>query len=92
MTVTPSACRYCGIERHDHFRRWSKEVKWHGWTAPTQEQIKARMLERRAERLAPKPLLAITPEMLVTITANAGALYRAFAPAETPPVRPTDAG
>ncbi|WP_158079332.1 hypothetical protein [Actinomadura sp. CNU-125] len=31
-----------------HFQRWDEEsAGWHGWTQPTQEQIKARMLARR---------------------------------------------
>lgn len=50
VTVEPSACTHCGVPRHDHFQRWSREVGWHKWTAPSQEQIKARMLARRASR------------------------------------------
>lgn len=51
MTVTePSACAWCGIRQQDHFRRWHAEAGWHGWTPPTQDQIKARMLARREAR------------------------------------------
>ncbi|MFI0914177.1 hypothetical protein [Streptomyces abikoensis] len=52
MTTSPNACRHCGIERRDHAlaQRWKEPVGWHQWAPPTQEQIKARMLARRAER------------------------------------------
>jgi hypothetical protein len=80
--LPPSGCRYCGMERHGHMRRWSPGAKWHGWTAPTQEQIKARMLARREERLAVRGPL--DPGTIATVTASAGALYRQFAPAGPP--------
>lgn len=51
----PSGCRHCGIARHDHARRWTKEAGWHAWEHPTQEQFKARMLERRAAKQAGRP-------------------------------------
>ncbi|MGW5477655.1 hypothetical protein [Streptomyces sp. NPDC004008] len=44
----PSACRWCGIPQREHAQRWAKPVGWHRWEQPTQEQIKARMLARRA--------------------------------------------
>lgn len=75
--LIPSGCRHCGVERRAHFRRWSAGAGWHGWTAPTQEQIKARMLARREQRLVPRGPL--DPATIVTITANAGTLYRQFA-------------
>lgn len=46
----PSACRWCGIPKRSHFQQWKKPVGWHTWTHPLQEQIKARMLARRAAR------------------------------------------
>ena len=48
VTSNPAACRWCPHEKHDHMQRWTKTAGWHQWTQPTQEQIKARMLARRA--------------------------------------------
>lgn len=45
--VEPSACRWCGIPKREHFSRWHAEAKWHKHAEPTQGQIKARMLARR---------------------------------------------
>jgi len=56
--TTPSdtpvdGCRHCGIPYHPmHAQQWTKSVGWHGWTQPTQEQIKTRMPARRAARIA----------------------------------------
>lgn len=52
MTSDPSACRWCGISESEHLQRWKSPVGWHVWTEPTQEQRKARMLARAAERKA----------------------------------------
>jgi hypothetical protein len=46
----PSACTHCGIPRRRHFQRWRDGVGWHKWIAPTQDQIKERMLARRAAK------------------------------------------
>lgn len=78
----PSACRHCDRPRQEHFQRWTTEAGWHKWTAPTQEQILARMKARRAARLAARGPL--DPDTIATITANAGQLYRQFAPAGPP--------
>lgn len=43
-----AACRHCPFGKHEHMQRWTNAVGWHQWTQPTQEQIKARMLARRA--------------------------------------------
>lgn len=43
----PAACRWCGIDQRDHMQRWKPPVGWHQHEAPTQAQIKARMLARR---------------------------------------------
>lgn len=48
----PSGCGVCGVQRRDHYGRWSKTHGWHGWRQPTDEQIKFRMLHRRQARLA----------------------------------------
>lgn len=47
------ACRHCPLPfrlptGQPHAQRWVDGVGWHGWTEPTNEQIKARMLARRA--------------------------------------------
>lgn len=65
-TVTePSGCRWCGIDRRNHFQRWTERAGWHGWAAPTLPQIKARMLYRRFGRMLRQELRAyaarITP-------------------------------
>jgi hypothetical protein len=46
----PSGCRYCGIEERSHFQRWTDAARWHGWTAPTAEQRRERLLARSAAR------------------------------------------
>jgi len=49
---TPFGCRWCGTERSGHGRRYLPGRGMHAWEQPTQDQIKARMLARRAERKA----------------------------------------
>jgi hypothetical protein len=51
----PQGCSRCGIPEREHMQRWKKPLSgggdgWHQWIAPTQGQIKARMLARRAAR------------------------------------------
>jgi hypothetical protein len=48
---TPNGCRHCGVQMRDHLQRWTLAAGWHGWTPPTSEQIKARMIRRRADRI-----------------------------------------
>ncbi|MGI5281695.1 hypothetical protein ACQEVF_59140 [Nonomuraea polychroma] len=50
VVAQPSGCRWCGLAQRLHFQRWSRAAGWHGWTAPTQEQIKQRMKDRRTVR------------------------------------------
>lgn len=50
MTASPNGCRHCGIAEREHFSRWKPGPGWHVWTAPTDEQIKARMIGRRNNR------------------------------------------
>ncbi len=50
MTAEPSGCRWCGIGKRRHGRQWTDDAGWHPWEQPTREQIKARMLARRAAR------------------------------------------
>lgn len=52
---SPYGCSWCGGERHHHGSQWAPITGLHKWTAPTQEQILARMRARRAERLAANP-------------------------------------
>jgi hypothetical protein len=47
VTPTTNGCRWCGIDQRGHGRQWTDEAGWHPWTAPTQEQAKARMQARR---------------------------------------------
>lgn len=52
-------CQHCGAPNRlpdgtPHAQRWTDAAGWHGWTAPTQVQIKARMLARRAARIMRK--------------------------------------
>lgn len=48
--VGPNACRHCGDDEYHHGRQWHREVGFHRWIAPTQEQIKDRMFARRIGR------------------------------------------
>lgn len=48
--LAPGGCRWCGIEARGHARQWVPEAGWHAWTAPTAEQRKERMRERRRSR------------------------------------------
>ncbi|MFD9249569.1 hypothetical protein [Streptomyces bottropensis] len=52
---TPYGCRWCGTEQGGHGRRWIPGKGMHAWERPTEAQIKARMLARRAARLNRKP-------------------------------------
>jgi hypothetical protein len=47
----PNACRWCGDDPGHHGSQWVASVGLHQWEQPTQEQIKARMLGRRAARI-----------------------------------------
>jgi hypothetical protein len=47
VTTTPSGCAHCGIEQREHCQRWTVDAGWHGYNAPTQQQIKDRMNARR---------------------------------------------
>ncbi|MEV4861515.1 hypothetical protein MRBLMF1_002757 [Streptomyces ossamyceticus] len=49
-TPTPFGCRWCGDEQSSHGRQWMAGKGMHGWERPTERQIKARMLARRAAR------------------------------------------
>lgn len=49
----PSGCRWCGRGRHDHYQRWYGAAGWHEYEHPTTEQIKTRMLARRAATTTP---------------------------------------
>lgn len=47
----PSGCHWCGIGQYGHGQRWTEGAAgWHGYTPPTQDQIRTRMLHRRGTR------------------------------------------
>lgn len=50
-------CRWCGVvTKYEHMQRWAPmPVGWHEWTRLDQQQIKERMLARRAARLSSAP-------------------------------------
>jgi hypothetical protein len=51
----PQGCSRCGVPQREHMQRWKKSLSgdgWHQWIAPSQAQIKARMLARRNARKA----------------------------------------
>lgn len=50
MAASPSACAVCGIDKRDHYQRWTQNAGWHGFKQPSQKLIKARMFARRAAR------------------------------------------
>jgi hypothetical protein len=47
----PSGCAYCGAAKRSHGRRYVAEAGVHSWSRPSDEQVKSRMLARRAARL-----------------------------------------
>lgn len=50
--IEPYGCRYCGLPKRGHARRWSKDEGWHSWTAPEQETVKPRIVARREAKHA----------------------------------------
>jgi hypothetical protein len=46
---SPNGCRWCGVSERQHYGRWKSGVGWHQWVAPTDEQRKERMRERRRQ-------------------------------------------
>ena len=47
----PNGCRWCGIDRQEHYQQWVADAGLHKWVEPTSEQRKERILARRARRL-----------------------------------------
>ena len=47
--TSPTGCRWCGIDQRGHGIQAGSDGR-HAWTRPTQQQIKDRMLARRAGR------------------------------------------
>lgn len=47
--VNPMGCRRCGIDQRGHAIQAGSDGS-HTWQQPTQQQIKDRMVARRAER------------------------------------------
>lgn len=53
----PYGCRWCGVEKLSHGRRWQATVGMHAWVAPALEMVRDRMwlrLVARWERPQPK--------------------------------------
>lgn len=46
----PYGCQHCGDAKRHHGRQYLSGVGLHSWERPTDEQVKARMLARRAAR------------------------------------------
>ncbi|MFC9821388.1 hypothetical protein ACFWG6_30910 [Streptomyces erythrochromogenes] len=44
----PNACHWCSIGKLEHGIQWADQASNHEWEQPSQEQIKTRMLARRA--------------------------------------------
>lgn len=63
----PNSCRHCGVPQRSHGQRWVPDAGVHGWTEPTPEQRKQRMLARRRTNAqatpAHLPLSAIQPAL-----------------------------
>ncbi|MGW2725524.1 hypothetical protein [Streptomyces sp. NPDC001492] len=61
MTVTrltfesPYGCRWCGVQKTAHGRRWNAIVEMHSWVEPSQAMILERMRRRRDARLNAAP-------------------------------------
>ncbi|MFJ8049871.1 hypothetical protein [Streptomyces luteogriseus] len=47
----PFGCQHCGTAKRSHGRRYLGGVGMHAWERPTDEQVKDRMLARRAARM-----------------------------------------
>lgn len=62
--AAPTRCGRCGVDEREHMQRWAAPAApaggWHTWKAPTQHRIKARMIARRAYRLAARAARAGT--------------------------------
>jgi hypothetical protein len=48
----PYGCAYCGAAKRFHGRRYISGAGMHAWERPSDEQVKDRMLARRAARMA----------------------------------------
>jgi len=48
----PYGCAHCGVERRSHGRRYIGGAGMHAWERPADEQVKDRMLARRAAGMA----------------------------------------
>lgn len=47
----PFGCTHCGVAQRSHGRRYLGGVGMHAWERPSDEQVKDRMLARRAARM-----------------------------------------
>lgn len=66
----PFGCALCGVEKRSHGRRYIGGAGMHAWERPSDEQVKGRMLARRAARFTSYPerlatlLVARTEDLL----------------------------
>ncbi|MFE0819115.1 hypothetical protein [Streptomyces sp. NPDC058847] len=51
----PYGCAHCGVVQRVHGRRYMTGAGMHGWERPSEEQVKDRMLARRAARVPVGP-------------------------------------
>lgn len=51
----PYGCAHCGVTKRSHGRRYVSGAGMHGWERPADEQVKDRMLARRAARVPVGP-------------------------------------
>src|SRR5689334_11642771 len=59
---TPGGCQHCGIPERDHMTRWTPGAGRHKWTAPSQNQVKARMQARSSYATCAECKHAYRPE------------------------------
>ncbi|MFE0808158.1 hypothetical protein ACFW34_11830 [Streptomyces sp. NPDC058848] len=60
----PYGCAHCGVTKRSHGRRYVSGAGMHGWERPSEEQVKDRMLARRAARVPVVPELQSYPPAL----------------------------
>jgi hypothetical protein len=62
----PFGCAHCGAAKRVHGRRYIGGVGMHGWERPSDEQVKDRMLARRAASMALPSNLSLWEEPAAT--------------------------
>jgi hypothetical protein len=70
----PYGCTYCGVAKGFHGRRYIGGAGMHGWERPSDEQVKDRMLARRAARftsLSDRLAKLLVAQTVAVLTAEA---------------------